>query len=545
MNKPIKQNKSLQRSTLGGAHAVLGMDISSFSTLHDDDQILAIENLLRWIKEALAYQSIGEADYRWSPAGDGGYLTFASINAGRRAIDVAFSIIDKVEHPDWRPRKGDRLRLRLALHSGNVQEARELGRTTNVWGMGINMAARALSVATSSQLLVSKQYFDLYIKQQRETEFDFGDVYRRTVKHGVHVEVMNASRHELGLPDAEAKDRRWQAIGGLWRKTIQEYKFLIHDTMKSDEPIAALAAAKFLLDLDETEEVRQLCKMIGMVDERPQVSYPVRMHSLFSLMPHDVLFRVIEIAKPELKMAGSIICECGELADSCFFPVSGTIEVEVPGQAAPIRIAPGQIVGEFSLWIQNITRTATIRAREDSLLLAFHKDPFEKVLNEAPQVASSVYNIIKNRVIENVLKSKKFFPFDGNEARDAVARSAVCEKHAPGAKLDLTSSVFIVFHGRVRLEPPDGGPLVLQSTGGFGTEQAVGIISESGPPGDGREGLVLEETVAVKISHDTLRELQKSDSIGNAWSALYGERLRAIRKAPRQTDDASTSSARI
>lgn len=544
MNKPIKQEKSLQRSTLGGAHAVLGMDISSFSTLHDDDQIQAIENLLRWIREALAYQSIGDTDYRWSPAGDGGYLTFASMNACRRAIDVAFSIIEKVKHPDWRPRIGDSLKLRLALHSGTVQEARELGRTTNVWGMGINMAARALSVATSSQLLVSKQYFDLYIKQQRETEFIFGEVYWRTVKHGVHVEVMNANRHELGLPDAEAKDRRWQAIGGLWRKTIQEYKFLIHDAMKSGEPIAALAAAKFLLDLDEREEVRKLCAMIGTADERPQVSYPVQMHSLFSLMPHDVLFRVIEIAKPELKVAGSTICKFGDLADSCFFPVSGTIEVEVPGQAEPIRIAPGQIVGEFGLWIPNITRTATIRAREDSLLLAFHKDPFEKVLGDAPQVASSVYNIIKTRIVDNVLKTKKFFPFDDNETRDAAARSAVCEKYSAGAKLDLTSSVFIVFHGRVRLDPPDGGSLVLQSTGGFGTEQAVGIISDIGAP-DGPDAMVLEETVAIKISQDALRELQKSDSVGNAWSALCGERMRAIRRAPKQSDTGLTNSARI
>jgi len=544
MNKPTKQAKSLQRSTLGGAHAVLGMDISSFSTFHDDDQIQAIENLLRWIREALAFQSIGDTDYRWSPAGDGGYLTFASMNACRRAIDVAFSIIEKVKHPDWRPRIGDSLKLRLALHSGTVQEARELGRTTNVWGMGINMAARALSVATSSQLLVSKQYFDLYIKQQRETEFVFGDVYWRTVKHGVHVEVMNASRHELGLPDAEAKDRRWQAIGGLWRKTIQEYKFLIHDAMKSDQPIAALAAAKFLLALGEREEVDKLCAMIGTADDRPQASYPARSEGFFSLMPPDVLFRVIEIARPELKTAGSVICKRGDLANSCFFPVSGTIEVEVPGQAAPIRIEPGKIVGEFGLWIPNITRTATIRAREDSLLLEFQKDPFEKVLDDAPQVASSVYNTIKSRIVDNVLKIKKFFPFDDSKIKEAAARAAVCEKHPPGAKLDLTSSVFIVFHGRVRVDPPDGVSLVLEAAGGSEAEQAVGIISDIGAP-DGPQAMVLEETVAIKISHDNLREWQKADSIGNAWSALCGERLRAFRRAAKPLDAGLTDSIRI
>lgn len=528
MNK--SKPKRLQGSIIGGAHAVLGMDISSFSTLHDDDQIQAIENLLRWIKEALLYQSIDESDYRWSPAGDGGYLTFASSNACRRAIDVGFSIIEKVCHPDWRPRTGDSLRLRLALHSGTVQEARELGRTTNVWGMGINMAARALSVASSSQLLVSKQYFDTYIKGQRESEFTFGDVYWRTVKHGVHVEVMNSNRHELGLQEAEAKDRRWQAIGGLWRKTIQEYKFLIHDTMKSSEPIAALAAAKFLLELGERKAVEELCAMIGDTADRPQVNYPPQGHSLFSMMPPSVLLRVIEIAKPELKEANSVICRCGDLADSCFFPVSGTVVVEVPGQTSRIRIAPGQIVGEFSLWIPNITRTATIRALDDSLLLTFHKAPFEKVLGDAPLVANSVYNTIRNRIRENVLRSKKFFPVESPNQLDPAAIPATCEKYPAGSRLDLTRSAFIIFHGRVHLDPPEGGALVLRSDGGFGSEHAVGIISEVGAP-DGDEALVIEETVAVKLDHDALKDLQKIDSVGNAWSALYGERLRAIRRA--------------
>lgn len=539
MNKPAKQSKSLQNSNIGGAHAVLGMDITSFSKLHDDDQIQAIENLIQWIKEALAYQSIGEGDYRWSPAGDGGYLTFASSNACRRALDVAFSIIDKMQHPAWSPRTGNSLELRLALHSGTVQEARELGRTTNVWGMGINMAARALAVAASTQLLVSKQYFDLYIKGQREGEFTFGGVYWRTVKHGVSVEVMNANRHQLGLQDAQAKDRRWQAIGGLWRKTIQEYKFLIHDAMKSGEPIAALAAAKFLLDLDERNAVHELCAMIGRTSERPNVSYPPQTHPLFSLMPPDVLFRVIEIAKPLLKTGNSIICQCGELGDSCFFPVSGTIEVEVPGQEKRIPIPTGQIIGEFSLWIPNITRTATVRTRDDSLLLAFHKDPFEKVLGEDSLVASSVYNIIKSRILENVLNSEKFFPF-----RSDIPPAASCEKYPQGTKLDLTGSVFIVFNGRVRIDPPKSGPVVLESVGGFGTAQAVGIVSDVGSP-DGSEATVLEETVAIRISHATLRELQKIDSIGNAWSALYGERLGAIARSQRQPGAASSNPKRI
>jgi CRP-like cAMP-binding protein len=529
MRKPPKQSDPSQRLNIGGTHAVLGMDISSFSMLHDDDQIQAIENLIRWINEALAYHSVGEVDYRWSPAGDGGYLTFASSSACRRAIDVAFSIIEKTQHPDWRPRTGEKLRLRLALHSGTVQEARELGRKTNIWGMGINMTARALSVAASSQLLVSKQYFDLYIKGQREGEFVFGDVYCRTVKHGVHVEVMNASRHELGLQPEKAKDQRWHAIGGLWRKTIQEYKFLIHDTMKSREPIGALAAAKFLLDLDEKEAVQELCEMVGNTNQRPNAPYPVQMHPLFSLMPPNVLFRVVEIATPLLMKGGDVVCQRGDPADSCFFPVSGTVSVDVPGQDTPIRIGPGEIIGEFSLWIPNITRTATIRMMDDGLLLALPKNPFARVLSEAPLVESSVHNIIKARILENILKSRKLFPFENASANENLA-DVSCEKYPQEATLDLTSSVFLLFTGRVRIDPPEGGSITLQSTGGFGTEQVIGIVSDIGSP-DGSKATVLEEAVAIKISQEAVWKLQKFDAVGDAWSALCGERLRAIRKS--------------
>ena len=74
----------------------------------------------------------------------------------------------------------------MAIHAGLVQEADELGGGTNVWGIGINMAARILTVAASSQILVSKQYFDHYISGVRQ-DAEIGDLHWRTVKHGDQV----------------------------------------------------------------------------------------------------------------------------------------------------------------------------------------------------------------------------------------------------------------------------------------------------------------------------------------------------------------------
>lgn len=475
-----------KRVNISGAHAVLGIDIVSFSALHDDDQIHAIDHLIRWIDEALAYQSIGDDEYRWSPAGDGGYLTFASSAACRKAIDVAFAICHKSQYPIWRPRNAERVRLRLALHAGTVQEARELGRNTNIWGMGINMAARILSVAAPLQLLMSKQYFDNYIQGQRESEFQIGDVHWRTVKHGVQVEVLDVNRDSLCLHEDQAKDMRWQSIGGLWRKTIQEYTFLIHDTMKSGEPVAALAAAKFLLDLDEEKPVRELCCMIGSTGERPAPNYPSQYHPLFSELPPDVLFQVIRATAPRMALANQVICERGDPAESCFFPVSGTIGVDVPGQDRPIRIATGQIIGEFSLWIPNLNRTARVRAIDDALLLEIHEDELDRILRQSAHVAEVVYGIIKRRMLENILKSKRLFPREGELAESDLPNvSASCEKYAKDTELDLSEAAYVLFNGSVEIEPPEGGPLIIKAPGIFGAEQVLGIVSDLGSP-DGR-----------------------------------------------------------
>ena len=91
-----KRSPRLRRDKIRGTHAILGMDMVSFSTLSDDDQLRAIEALIHWVKSALAFHGLTEKDYCWSPAGDGGYITFDDKEACSKAIDVAFSIFEKL-----------------------------------------------------------------------------------------------------------------------------------------------------------------------------------------------------------------------------------------------------------------------------------------------------------------------------------------------------------------------------------------------------------------------------------------------------------------
>lgn len=525
-------SRTEKHKSVEGAQAILGIDMVAFSVWPDADQLRAVECLIRWVGQALAYHGIAQQEYRWSPAGDGGYVTFASPAACSKAIDVAFSLCEKAQRPDWIPRSGDRIRLRLGLHAGTVTEAPEFGTTRNIWGLGINTAARILSIAAPDQLLVSKQYIDTYLTGPRAGEFACGPVQWRTVKHGLQLELLNVNRHELGLPEPIAIAQRWQCIGGLWERTQAEYRFLIQDAMRSGEPIAALAAAKFLHALGAMDPVWELCRMLGKAEPRPPAPYPPQLHPLLSLMTPEALFRILEAAAPGRFAAGQVLCETGDPATTCFFPVSGSIGADVPGVDHPIRIATGTIIGEFSLWIPKLPRTARLRALDDSLVLGIDAARFQAIIEEVPHMAEAVYGIIKQRIIENILHSVQLFPASPGERGVAdVSLQTSCEKLPAGSGLDLTSATYVLFSGSVEIQP-GGAPLTrLLATGDFAKLPVAGIVSEIALP-DGPEARVLEETVAVRIPHASLRALQaESEPIRNAWNALYGQRVGELRRA--------------
>ena len=522
---------------LKGTHAILGVDIVSFSELHNDDQIETVNYLIKWIKEGLAHYSISEDDFRWSPAGDGGYLTFDSHDACSKAIDIVFSICEKVSStiPAWIPRNGHRVQLRWALHSGPVVEGTGLKQENNIWGLGINVTSRILSIAAPSQLLISKQYFDTYIKEQREDNFVIGPKFWRTVKHGRQVEVLNVDRNDVCLNKHIAQSIRWNAIGALWHKTTYEYQCLLKDTMMSDDPIASIAVATFLLNLNNIEEVKTLCKAIGD-GSGPSEScpYPRRSHSLFSLMPPKVLFDVIKHIKPRYVKSGEIICGQGEKADSCYFVVSGDIIVMLPNIKEPIPIPPGELIGEFGLWIPNIKRTATVEAITDGLILEIRNDKFNEVLDEVNEVRETIFSMIKRRIIENVLKSSIIFPGLGKDEEEDSSRFASCKKYKSGSILNLRKNSYILFNGIVQINTNQGLPIQISAFGDFGTEQIVGLVNDLETI-DGEEAIVLEETAVVIIEHKKILELQKKyESILFAWDALCGQRSNFVKRQHRR-----------
>ena len=496
-----------------------------FSTYSQSEQIQIIGELTRFIQEALSSRSLKEQDYYWSSAGDGGYITFLSPCAGDVPLDVAFAVFEKVRGSAGRESLRNGFLIR-GLHAGTVQEGLDLAGKKNIFGVGINETARILSIADDSQLLVSREYHDLFAKHMQRPEYGFGQPFQRTVKHGVTVQVMNANKRELGLPQEEAESSRWNCIGSLWHKVTNNYETFISDALWCRDPVAAIAASCFLLKLGEEKKVREMCDKISHAGKSPECSRAPK-HSYLSHLPPALLLEVIRSMKPRMVAAGEAVCNQGDRANSCFFVASGQVVVKIPGGGrVPLKAA--DIVGEFSLWIPHLRRTATVEAEQYSLLLELAHEDFTKILARNRDIEGSVYSVAKGRIIQNVFNSS-IFPGPRTPNREDIENGAICDMYKAGSVLNLDDHCYVLFFGRVAITVAETKRLEISAEGHFDELPVVGINSQIGNP-DGGQAEVLDDTFAVQIRQTDLQKLRlTSKAIDIAWSALCGRRLHEAR----------------
>jgi ATP-binding cassette, subfamily B, bacterial len=109
----------------------------------------------------------------------------------------------------------------------------------------------------------------------------------------------------------------------------------------------------------------------------------------FAAMSDDVLARLAACFGSEHHPAGSTVVEEGQAGDKFYVIVRGTADVV---QAAPdggerlLRVLQdGDFFGEIAL-IDNVPRTATVRARTSCLLLVLAGDDFRRVLQSSPEL---------------------------------------------------------------------------------------------------------------------------------------------------------------
>jgi CRP-like cAMP-binding protein len=89
---------------------------------------------------------------------------------------------------------------------------------------------------------------------------------------------------------------------------------------------------------------------------------------------------------------GELIVRQGEVASRFYVITSGEVEVvqQVNGQERRLRtLGPGRHFGELAL-LQNVKRTATVRALTDTTVLAIARQDFTSLVGNMPELQQAV-----------------------------------------------------------------------------------------------------------------------------------------------------------
>ncbi|AXS42655.1 cyclic nucleotide-gated ion channel [Breoghania sp. L-A4] len=92
---------------------------------------------------------------------------------------------------------------------------------------------------------------------------------------------------------------------------------------------------------------------------------------------------------------GEIIARAGEPADSMYFIVSGTVEIDLPGER--LEMHAGNFFGEMAV-LKRANRSATVTAVTDCRLLVLDADGLHRMMRRRPEVAARIRDVVRQRL---------------------------------------------------------------------------------------------------------------------------------------------------
>jgi TolB-like protein/Tfp pilus assembly protein PilF len=181
---------------------VLFMDVVGYSKLLLDEQREIQEQLTQIVRNTDQVRVAEAADKLIRlPAGDGMALVF--FNSPEAPVQCAIEISKKLK-------QSPELKLRMGIHSGPVNEVRDVNGRANVAGAGINIAQRVMDCGDAGHILLSKRVAEdlAHSRQWRPYLHDLGQC---AVKHGVPISIVNLYADEIGNAKLPEKLREWQS----------------------------------------------------------------------------------------------------------------------------------------------------------------------------------------------------------------------------------------------------------------------------------------------------------------------------------------------
>jgi TolB-like protein/class 3 adenylate cyclase len=168
---------------------VLFVDVVGYSKLLVNEQRAVIEQLNQVVRKTPQVRKSDAAGKLIRlPAGDGMALVF--FQTPEEPVQCAMEIARGLRsHPQ--------IQLRMGVHSGPVDQIKDVNDRTNVAGAGINIAQRVMSCGDGGHILVSKRVAD-DLAQDRLWQPLLHDLGEIEVKHGAKLGIVNLYSSELG-----------------------------------------------------------------------------------------------------------------------------------------------------------------------------------------------------------------------------------------------------------------------------------------------------------------------------------------------------------
>jgi TolB-like protein/Tfp pilus assembly protein PilF len=180
---------------------VLFMDVVGYSKLLLDEQRELQEQLTQIVRNTGQVRAAEEAGKLIRlPVGDGMALVF--FNSPEAPVQCAIEISRALKDQPH-------IQLRMGIHSGPVNEVRDVNDRTNVAGTGINLAQRVMDCGDAGHILLSKRVAE-DLAQSRQWRPWLHDLGECAVKHGVPIFVVNFYNDEVGCSQLPEKVKQAQ-----------------------------------------------------------------------------------------------------------------------------------------------------------------------------------------------------------------------------------------------------------------------------------------------------------------------------------------------
>ena len=169
----------------------LFIDIVGYSTLLISEQSELLAELNNVVRRAEQFRSAeAEGKLVRLPTGDGMALVFRDSpeQPVRCALEISQALKDH-----------SKLRVRMGIHSGPVNEVADVNERANIAGAGINIAQRVMDCGDAGHILLSKHVAE-DLQHYSEWRAYLHDVGQCEVKHGEMISIVNLYTSELGNP---------------------------------------------------------------------------------------------------------------------------------------------------------------------------------------------------------------------------------------------------------------------------------------------------------------------------------------------------------